>query len=455
MIEIINVSKKFRIWEDRSRDLKETTVNFLRGKKRSFRDLWALREINLKIKGGETLAFIGENGSGKSTLLKLLGGIYVPDGGKIATQGKISSLLELGVGFHLDLTGEENIYLNGAMLGFDRKEMKEKFDEIVSFSEIGDFIYSPIRTYSSGMVMRLGFSVAMCVDPDILLIDEVLAVGDEAFQKKCFHRLQGFKTSQKTLVLVTHSLEIVKKFCSRAILLHQGRLVEDGDPAAVIDKYHAILSTKERDHDLEKEPEREKIAVQPIEDIEPLEKKEEEQGEKEEIQQEERAELKEVAPQPTQYRRHGTLEAEITEVLIKSSEQGKKTDTFLSGEMISICLRIRFNQDIENPNVGMAILGHENGKTIVVYSTNTLRKNMNLGFLKRDTDIELEFIQRVSLREGEYYLTAAITNSDSSKFYDWHDNLKSFWIKKVDPRWEEMVDLNSQIIIHSQIGTQK
>jgi len=455
VIEIINVSKKFRIWEDRSRDLKETTVNFLRGKKRSFRDLWALREINLKIKGGETLAFIGENGSGKSTLLKLLGGIYVPDGGKIATQGKISSLLELGVGFHLDLTGEENIYLNGAMLGFDRKEMKEKFDEIVSFSEIGDFIYSPIRTYSSGMVMRLGFSVAMCVDPDILLIDEVLAVGDEAFQKKCFHRLQGFKTSQKTLVLVTHSLEIVKKFCSRAILLHQGRLVEDGDPAAVIDKYHAILSTKERDHDLEKEPEREKIAVQPIEDIEPLEKKEEEQGEKEEIQQEERAELKEVAPQPTQYRRHGTLEAEITEVLIKSSEQGKKTDTFLSGEMISICLRIRFNQDIENPNVGMAILGHENGKTIVVYSTNTLRKNMNLGFLKRDTDIELEFIQRVSLREGEYYLTAAITNSDSSKFYDWHDNLKSFWIKKVDPRWEEMVDLNSQIIIHSQIGTQK
>jgi ABC-type polysaccharide/polyol phosphate transport system ATPase subunit len=455
VIEIINVSKKFRIWEDRSRDLKETTINFLRGKKRSFRDLWALREINLKIKGGETLAFIGENGSGKSTLLKLLGGIYVPDGGKIATQGKISSLLELGVGFHPDLTGEENIYLNGAMLGFDRKEMKEKFDEIVSFSEIGDFIYSPIRTYSSGMVMRLGFSVAMCVDPDILLIDEVLAVGDEAFQKKCFNRLEGFKVSRKTLVLVTHSLEIVKKFCSRAILLHQGRLVEDGDPAAVIDKYHAILSTKERDHDLEKELEREKIAVQPIEDIEPPEKEEEEQGEKEEIQQGERTELKEVAPQPPHYQRHGTLEAEITEVFIKSSEQGKETDTFLSGEMISICLRIRFNQDIENPNVGMAILGHENGKTIVVYSTNTLRKNMNLGFLKRDTDIELEFIQRVSLREGEYYLTAAITNSDSSRFYDWHDNLKSFWIKKVDPRWEEMVDLNSQIIIHSQIGTQK
>jgi ABC-type polysaccharide/polyol phosphate transport system ATPase subunit len=446
VIEIINVSKKFRIWEDRSRDLKETAINWLRGKKRSFRDLWALREINLKIKEGETVAFIGENGSGKSTLLKLLGGIYMPDGGKIATQGKISSLLELGVGFHPDLTGEENVYLNGAMLGFDRNEMRRRFDEVVSFSEIGDFIYSPIRTYSSGMVMRLGFSVAMCVDPDILLIDEVLAVGDEAFQKKCFNRLEGFKASRKTLVLVTHSLEMVKKFCSRAILLYQGRLVEDGDPAAVIGKYRAILSTKERGPDLEKEFEREKIALQPG-DIEPPEKEEEEQGKKEEIQQEERAELKEVAPQPPQYRRHGTLEAEVTEVLINSSEQGKETDTFLSGEMVSICLHIRCHQDIENPNVGIAILRQENGKMIVVYSTNTLRRNMNLGFLKRDTPIEIEFIQRISLPEGEYYLTVAITHSYDSRFYDWHENLKCFQITKVGDSWEGLIDLNSQIII--------
>jgi ABC-type multidrug transport system ATPase subunit len=355
--------------------------------------------------------------------------------------------LELGVGFHSDLTGEENIYLNGAMFGFDRKEMKEKFDEIVSFSEIGDFIYSPIRTYSSGMVMRLGFSVAMCVDPDILLIDEVLAVGDEAFQKKCFNRLEGFKASRKTLVLVTHSLEMVKKFCSRAVLLHQGRLVEDGDPVAVIDKYRAILFAKERDPDLGKEFERKKIAAQPIEDMEPPEKKEEEQEKKEEIQQGERAELKEVAPQPPQYQRHGTLEAEITEVLIKSSEQSKETDTFLSGEMISIHLRIRCHQDIENPNVGIAFLRQENGKMIVVYSTNTLRKNMNPGFFKRDTDIEVEFIQRIFLPEGEYYLTVAITHSHDSRSYDWHENLKFFQVKNVGHSWEGLIDLNSQIII--------
>ena len=244
MIEVNDVSKKFRIWEDRSRDLKETTINFLRGKKRTFRDLWALRGIDVKIKEGETVAFIGENGSGKSTLLKLLGGIYTPDEGKIVTRGKISTLLDLGVGFHPDLTGEENIYLNGAMLGFDRAEMRERFDEIVSFSEIGEFVYSPIRTYSSGMLMRLGFSVAMCVNPDILLLDEVLAVGDEAFQEKCFERLGGYKISGKTIVLVSHGMDLVRKFCDRTILLHEGRVVIDGDPEEVVDTYHTLLSRR-------------------------------------------------------------------------------------------------------------------------------------------------------------------------------------------------------------------
>jgi ABC-type polysaccharide/polyol phosphate transport system ATPase subunit len=246
LIEINHVSKKFRIWEDRSRDLKETTINFLRGKKRSFRDVWALREIHLNIEKGETVAFIGENGSGKSTLLKLLGGIYYPDEGRIVTRGKISCLLDLGVGFHPDLTGEENVYLNGALLGFDRAEMKERFDGVVSFSEIGEFVYSPIRTYSSGMLMRLGFAVAMCVDPDILLIDEVLAVGDEAFQTKCFERLEAFKASGKTIVLVSHSMEAVEKFCERTVLLHEGRVVADGDPEEVTDRYHTLLSYRGR-----------------------------------------------------------------------------------------------------------------------------------------------------------------------------------------------------------------
>ena len=242
MIEALDVSKKFRISEDRSRSIKETAINFLKGKKRSFRDVPALRNINFRIREGESVAFIGENGSGKSTLLKLLYGIYVPDGGKIITKGRVSALLELGVGFHPDLTGEENIFLNGSMLGFNHKEMRQRFEEIVSFSEIGDFVYSPIRTYSSGMWMRLGFSVAMCVDPDILLIDEVLAVGDEAFQKKCLDRLEEFKSAGKTIVIVSHALSMVKKFCDRIILLHEGQIVVDGEPERTIERYRTLLS---------------------------------------------------------------------------------------------------------------------------------------------------------------------------------------------------------------------
>jgi ABC-type polysaccharide/polyol phosphate transport system ATPase subunit len=451
VIEIVNVSKKFRIWEDRSRDLKETTINFLRGKKRSFRDVWALREISLKINEGEILAFIGENGSGKSTLLKLLGGIYTPDRGKIVTRGKISSLLELGVGFHSDLTGEENIYLNGAMLGFDRKEMKDRFSEIVSFSEIGDFIYSPIRTYSSGMVMRLGFSIAMCVDPDILLIDEVLAVGDEAFQNKCFNRLEGFKASRKTLVLVTHSMEMVRKFCSRAILLHQGRLVEDGDPGAVVDKYHEILSMKEGSLAPEKELEGQKIASQPIEEIEPPNRKEEEQekyeeqAEKEEISEKGEEEREEIQPPP--YRRYGAFEAEITEVLIRSSEKGKETDAFISGEMVSVCLRIRCHQKIDSPSVGMMIMKYDDGYGALIYNTNTLWRNMNLGCFNSGMEFEVRFNQRVSLPEGNYYLNVGIANTDASKLYDWQENRKSFRIMMGDLRWKGQVDLNSQIVI--------
>ena len=278
MIETSNVSKKFKIWEDRSRDLKETAINFLKGKRRSFRDVWALRDVNFKIEEGEIVGFIGENGSGKSTLLKLLCGIFVPDEGKIVTHGKISALLELGVGFHPDLTGEENIFLNGSMLGFNQKEMKKKFEEIVNFSEIGDFIYSPIRTYSSGMAMRLAFSIAMCVDPDILLIDEVLAVGDEAFQKKCLKRLEKFKMAKKTIVIVSHALKLVREFCERAILLYEGQLIIDGSPEVVIDKYHAMLSTKERTSDLERIAEAEKVYVPIMNEKSVLEEKEEKKG---------------------------------------------------------------------------------------------------------------------------------------------------------------------------------
>jgi ABC-type polysaccharide/polyol phosphate transport system ATPase subunit len=454
VIEIIDVSKKFRIWEDRSRDLKETTINFLRGKKRSFREVWALQKIDLVIKEGETVAFIGENGSGKSTLLKLLGGIYSPDKGRIVTRGKISTLFELGVGFHPDLTGEENIYLNGAMLGFDRAAMLEKFDAIVSFSEIGDFIYSPIRTYSSGMLMRLGFSVAMCVNPDILLLDEVLAVGDEAFQNKCLERLETFKTSGKTIVLVSHGMEMVQKFCERAILLHEGRVVCDDVPKKTIEAYHETLYGPE--YLLTHPPQgRETVSAEGAEvEVEVEETPSGEEAAAAESPSEETARAEgpeksiaaEEAPHldPTVYQRHGTLEAEVKEATIHNGRSEEK-DSFVSGETFSVRLRIRCNEDLENPTVGMMLTRFDQGGGVLVYNTNTLWRNIKLGELKKGEEVEVHFDQTISLPEGTYYLNVGVADSEGVRLIDWHENLKAIRIESGEPRWEGTINLNSKI----------
>lgn len=442
MIRIIDVSKKFRIWEDRSRDLKETAINLLRGKKRSFRELWALRGIDLEIEEGETVAFIGENGSGKSTLLKLLAGIYAPDEGKIISRGKISTLLELGVGFHPDLTGEENIYLNGAMLGFDRGEMREKFDEIVAFSEIGNFVYSPIRTYSSGMLMRLGFSIATCVDPDILLVDEILAVGDEAFQQKSLRRMEEFKSEGKTIVIVSHALELVRKFCDRTILLHQGRLITDGSSEKTIDQYLTMLSVQGRVKELEDDRERTPIQTvwekEAMEGQEKPEKREEDRGRDDEIET--------FRVEKPAYQHYGTLEAEITGVAL-SNEKGEETDIFDSGEQVSIRFKIRFHDDVDEPIVGFYLRKLGDGEMGEIYGINTFWKNIHTGFFKKGEEVEVGFSQRIPLPEGEYYITAAISRSDQREFYDCQENVKCFMVRNHEGQWVGAVNLDSVVTI--------
>ena len=199
--------------------------------------LHILKDINLTINKGETVALIGVNGSGKSTLLKLLTKIIYPNKGKIIINGRLTSLLELGAGFHPDFSGRENIYFNASIFGLTRKEIDERLDEIIEFSELNDFIDNPVRTYSSGMYLRLAFSVAINVEADILLIDEILAVGDQHFQEKCYKRLAELKKQGKTIVIVTHALNVVKEFCDRAIWLKDGVIKEDGDSTKVVDEY--------------------------------------------------------------------------------------------------------------------------------------------------------------------------------------------------------------------------
>lgn len=246
-IEVRNMSKRFKVDYDKAHTLKDKLLFW----KTSHVEVHeVLKNINMDIKKGETVALIGTNGSGKSTLLKLMTKIIFPNEGTIETNGKLTSLLELGAGFHQDFTGRENIYFNASIFGLTRKEIDARIQDIIDFSELGEFIDHPVRTYSSGMYMRLAFSVAINVDAEILLIDEILAVGDQHFQEKCYCKLKELKDSDKTIVIVTHSLDVVKDLCDRAVWIYKGELKLDGDPIYVIDEY---LKQVALDHKEEKQ----------------------------------------------------------------------------------------------------------------------------------------------------------------------------------------------------------
>ena len=234
-IKVSHVYKSFNIYYDRANTLKERMLFFARNKRREKREV--LKDINLDIKKGETVALIGVNGSGKSTLLKLMTQIIFPNKGQIETRGKLTSLLELGAGFHPDFSGRENIYFNSSIFGLTRKEIDSRIEQIIEFSELRDFIDNPVRTYSSGMYMRLAFSVAINVDAQILLIDEILSVGDQHFQEKCLNKMKELKQEGKTMVFVTHSMESVRNLCDRAVWLYNGEIRMDGNTNEVVDEY--------------------------------------------------------------------------------------------------------------------------------------------------------------------------------------------------------------------------
>lgn len=238
-IIVENVSKSFSVYQDKANTIKEKILFFKRNRKEKIE---VLKNINLRIKEGETVGLIGVNGSGKSTLLKLMTQIIYPDSGKIETRGKLTSLLELGAGFHPDFSGRENIYFNASIFGLTKKEIDARLKDIIEFSELGEFIDNPVRTYSSGMYMRLAFSVAINVDAEILLIDEILSVGDQHFQEKCYQKMRELKEQGKTMVFVTHSLDVVKKLCSRAVWLYKGEIKMDGNTDQVVDEYIRVTT---------------------------------------------------------------------------------------------------------------------------------------------------------------------------------------------------------------------
>jgi ABC-2 type transport system ATP-binding protein len=242
-IEFQNVVQKFRRIRERRDTLREVFAKIVR-RRQQLEVFEAVKQVSFLISQGEMVGLIGRNGSGKSTILKIVAGVYAPSDGAVKVHGTIAPLIELGAGFHHELTGRENILINGLLLGLTKRQIREREESIIEFAELGDFIDSPVKQYSSGMYMRLAFSVATAVDPDILIIDEILSVGDAGFQAKCFDRIERFRAAGKTILFVSHSMDNVRKFCDRVMLIHGGRLVEDGPPDRVIARYGELLGNR-------------------------------------------------------------------------------------------------------------------------------------------------------------------------------------------------------------------
>ncbi len=391
-VRVEDVSRSFKVIRERSLTLKET---LLRRRRTVATEFPALRGVDLAITPGESVGLVGRNGSGKSTLLKLIAGIIEPTGGRVMTTGTIASLLELGAGFHPDFSGRENLFLNAAILGFSEQDIRDRYEDIVAFAELEDFIDGPVRTYSSGMQLRLAFAVATHVHADVMLLDEVFAVGDEAFQRKCMGRMSEFRRGGGTLVFVSHDPAAVERICGRAVLMEGGRILEDGTPPDVLASYHRLLAQESR-----------RASV--LDRNAP-----EDAGEREEPANDE--------AQDTPRGRWGDGAAEITRCRLLD-ERGAAVTSFRSGDRMVIDIAFQLHRDVPFPNFGIAVHSVEG---VHCYGTNMVRESWEADARARRGRVQF-VIPALHLHEGRFTLTVAATSGDERDVYDWLDRWLEF-----------------------------
>ncbi len=365
---------------------------------------WALRDLSFEVEKGTTFGIIGQNGSGKSTLLQIISGILRPTEGSVKVSGRISALLELGAGFHREFTGRENVFMQGALMGINKEKMKMHFNDIEEFADIGKFIDRPVKTYSSGMYVRLAFATAINVDPDILIIDEVLAVGDDMFKRRCYRKLDDFKEQGKTILFVSHSLVSITTLCSRALLLDKGHIIEIGSPNDVAKVYNKLLS--ERDENYQKKAS---------------------ERQNKEVQSQSSEEKVDLAENSTNSEyRYGAGGAEILEVTIVNSKN-ESLDTIEHGEIFTIKVSVLFKKDMKEPGLGYTI---KTLSGVDITGTNTLLSDSPIGQVSSGSTAEVNFKQKMSLNPGSYSLTSGVAeNTDKEMIY--HDRRMDVKILKV------------------------
>jgi len=388
-IEIEGASRRFRVYPQPTRTLKDVVVarNRARGQ-----DIWALRDVSVRVEPGEAIGLVGRNGSGKTTLLRLVAGIISPTSGRVDVEGRVGSLLELGAGFHPEFTGRENVYLNGAILGLKRRAIREHMDEIVAFSELERFIDLPVRTYSSGMVMRLGFAVAAHLQSDVLLLDEVFAVGDEEFQRKCFGKVFELKQRGATIVFVSHDASAVQRLCERAVLLREGKVEVDGAVRDAIARYHRLLAD-ERDPD------------------------------------EQRAGLSE----------YGSGEVRIARALLLGPD-GEERLQFLPGEPLTVLLDLDVARTVPPPRLSFELRDHA-GLVLTAGATDTAELGWPDGEGRRTVRLGID---QLPLADGRFHLRFEVVDAGGEHLYHWLDDALSFvvypadgdrGVVKMDIRW--------------------
>ncbi len=380
LVELRRVSRRFEKRTERHRSLQELFIRLFQRSSIQVDEFWPLRDVSLSIHPGDSLGVIGPNGSGKSTLLKLITGILQPTEGELYVRGRLSSLLELGAGFQPDLTGRENIYLNGSIYGLSRAEMNRRLPDIIRYAELGEFIDTPVKHYSSGMYVRLGFAVAIHTQPDILLVDEVLAVGDVSFQHKCLNSIHTFRQNGGTLVLVSHDMTAIQSICNRAIWIEDGRIQAEGKPTDVVMAYLGSMASRE-----------------------------------------EAARSLQESPGPGTSQRWGSGKIQITQVELCGGD-GRPRSVFVTGEPLQIRLHYHSAELVKAPIFGVA-LHHENG--VHIAGPNTRFSGVHIPQVEREGVITYR-IPRLPLLEGTYAVSVAVVNETDTEIFDYHDRRYPF-----------------------------
>ena len=426
-ISLKNVSKCFRRYARPIDRLKEI---LLPGRSQGD-EFWALQDISLEVAKGETLGIIGQNGSGKSTLLQLIAGTLTPTTGQVHVRGRVSALLELGSGFNPEFTGRQNVFFNGRVLGLSQQEIEEKFDEIAAFADIGDFIGQPVKTYSSGMLVRLAFSVAVSADPDVLIIDEALAVGDIYFQQKCFERIRSLRDSGVTLFFVSHDSTAVYKLCDRAILMEHGQAVLDAKPKQVIDLYEAKLLKK-----LDTRPDLVEIQVQPpASSLFP----------------------QQIAQELENQSSHTAINASCVALkFVKLLDKDNcEVQCITSDQTLQVAIGLLFLDQIEDPHVGFKI---RNRIGEVIFETNTYCMHQSIGKVVTDDFLEVRFQFDLPLGEGEYTITVGVADGGFAEgqfkrvLTYLHDTAVIKVLKQKNAmHWHGVINLHPSVTLHRNV----